>query len=89
MNKKKHTDQNDEAVELDYKRIPLSQVVYVDIDDEVSSIYDRVKQKNLPTVYVVIPNKAVLFQSIINVKILKRKAKDDGTELVFITKDKR
>lgn len=86
-NKPEETTENQE-VEIHYKKIPLSQVVYVDIDDEVSSIYDRIKSKKSDPVYIVIPNKAVLFQSIVNVKILKRKAKDEGKEIMFITKDK-
>lgn len=70
------------------KKIPLSHVIHVDIDDEVSTIFDRLKAKNAELVYLVVPYRAVLFQSIVNVKILKRKAKDIEKEIAFITKDK-
>lgn len=70
------------------QKIPLSQVVHVDIDDEVSAIFERVAKKKNDLVYIVVPYRAVLFQSIVNVKILKRKAKDEGKEIAFITKDK-
>jgi len=70
------------------KRIPLSNTIHVDIDDEVGSIFDRIKKKRCNTVYLIIPKRSVLFQSIINVKILKRKAKDIDKDIAFVTKDK-
>ena len=84
--KEKKIKEDDSEVEL--HKIPLSQVVHTDIDDEISSVFDRVKSKPAELVYIVVPYRAVLFQSIVNVKILKRKAKDIGKEIAFITKDK-
>lgn len=69
-------------------KIPLSHVIHVDIDDEVSSIYERIKSKKADLVYLIVPYRAVLFQSIVNVKILRRKTKDIDKEIAFITKDK-
>jgi hypothetical protein len=84
--KDKKLKKQDTEVEL--HKIPLSQVVHTDIDDEVSSVFDRVKAKPSDLVYIVVPHRAVLFQSIVNVKILKRKAKDMNKDIAFITKDK-
>ncbi len=85
MNEKpeKIEDDKDEV-----RKIPLSKVIYIDIDDEVSTIFDRVKAKKSTKVFLVVPMRSVLFQSAINVKILKRKTKDLGKEIHFITKDK-
>ena len=84
--KDKKLKKQDTEVEL--HKIPLSQVVHTDIDDEVTSVFDRVKAKPSDLVYIVVPHRAVLFQSIVNVKILKRKAKDMNKDIAFITKDK-
>lgn len=73
---------------IKYNHIPLSQVVYVNIDDEVATVYDQIQKKTKDKVYIIAPNRAVLFQSIINLKILKRKATDLKKEIVLITTDK-
>lgn len=71
-----------------YNQIPLSQVVYVNIDDEVATIFDQIQRKTKDKIYLIAPNRAVLFQSLINLKILKRKATDLKKELILITTDK-
>ena len=81
--KAKETTQEEEV-----KKIPLSKVIYTEIDDEVSSIFDRIKSKKTKEVFIVVPLRSILFQSIINVKILKRKTDEIGKNLAFITKDK-
>lgn len=71
-----------------YNHIPLSHVVYVNIDDEVATVFDQIKKKNKDQIYIIAPNRAVIFQSSINLKILKRKAADLGKVIVLITTDK-
>jgi len=94
MTKKNPSKKEKEAVKkqtkkkVPTKRIPLADVIHVDIDDEVGSIFDRIKKKRAETVYLIVPKRSVVFQSIINVKILKRKAKDIDKNIAFITKDK-
>ena len=68
--------------------ISAKKVVYIEIDDEVTSVYDRIKNLKIKHIYLVIPRRSVLFQSIVNLKILKRKANDDGKNLYVITNDK-
>jgi hypothetical protein len=71
-----------------YKHIPLSHVIYVNIDDEVATIFDQIQKKNKDKIYIIAPNRAVIFQSAINLKILKRKSADLKKELILITTDK-
>jgi len=80
LNKKKSAPKN--------KRISLAHTIHVDIDEEVGAIFERIKKKTCDTVYLIVPKRSVLFQSIINVKIIKRKAKDIGKDIAFVTKDK-
>lgn len=73
---------------VELTKIPLKDVLYVEIDDEVGGIFDRLQAKTSKTVYLVVPKRSVLFQSIINVKILSRKASDIDKKIAFVTKDK-
>jgi hypothetical protein len=76
-----------EAVE-DGEVISTKKVVYAEIDDEITSIYDKIRAVNASDVYVVLPKRAALFQSIVNLKILKRKAESLKKKLYFVTNDK-
>lgn len=71
----------------EYKSLPLNRVIYVNIDDEVATIYDQILKKKHTHIYLVVPNRADLFQSIINLKILKRKASDISKEIAVVTTD--
>ncbi len=62
-------------------------VLYTEIDDEVTSIYDKLKQLKIKNVYIVVPKRSILFQSIVNLKILKRKAEDLEKNIYIITND--
>lgn len=62
-------------------------IIYIEIDDEITAIYDRLKQMKLKNLYLVVPKRAVLFQSIVNLKILKRKAEDLGKNIFIVTND--
>lgn len=69
------------------KRQNAKKVLYIEIDDEVTQIYDRLKQLKMKNVYIVAPKRAILFQSIVNLRILKRKAEDLGKNIFIITND--
>lgn len=62
-------------------------VVYIEIDDEVTTVYDRIKPLKMKNIYLVVPKRAMLFQSIVNLKILKRKGEDLDKNIYIITND--
>lgn len=62
-------------------------VLYIEIDDEVTTIYDRMKSQKIKNLYLVVPKRAILFQSIVNLKILKRKAEDLEKNIYIVTND--
>jgi len=62
-------------------------VVYIEIDDEVTTVYDRIKPLKMKNIYLVVPKRAMLFQSIVNLKILKRKGEDLEKNIYIITND--
>jgi hypothetical protein len=67
--------------------ISKKKVVYIEIDDEVTSVYDRIKSVRSKHIYIVAPKRAILFQSVVNLKILHRKAEEKGKVIYLITND--
>ncbi|NIA02061.1 MAG: hypothetical protein GWP15_01630, partial [Nitrospirae bacterium] len=68
--------------------VSKKKVIYAEIDDEVTDIYDKLSSVRAKHVYIVLPKRAIFFQSIVNLKILKRKADDTEKIIYFITNDK-
>ena len=64
------------------------QIVYVEVDEEVASIFNRIKSIKKKDIFLVVPRKAILFQSVVNLKILKSKLKDKKKNLVIVTTDR-
>ncbi len=62
-------------------------VVYIDIDDEITAIIDKVRTSNEKIVALVLPKRATVFQSIVNMKLLKRTADDAKKHVVLITNE--
>ncbi|MEI8338472.1 MAG: hypothetical protein WCF91_00910 [bacterium] len=61
--------------------------IYVDIDDEITTVIDKVKSSDAKVVALVLPKRAGVFQSIVNMKLLKRAAEADKKNLVLITSE--
>lgn len=89
IQKKKISSGPDDRQENSRNRSPQNgkKVLYVEIDDEVTSVYDKLNRLKHKNVYLVIPQRAVLFQSAINLKILKRKAEDLNKNIFLVTND--
>lgn len=89
MSSKRISDSSDDDSNVTtVKRVmKTKKVIYIEIDDEVTSIYDRMKKLKMKNVYLVVPKRAIIFQSIVNLKILKRKAEDLKKNIYIITND--
>src|ERR1700732_4612877 len=59
--------------------------IYIDIDDEITGIIDKLRGSSGKIVALVLPKRAAVFQSIVNMKLLKRAADDAKKNLVLIT----
>jgi hypothetical protein len=66
----------------------MHQTFYIDIDEEITSIIERLKKARASEVIIVVPKRALLIQSIVNLRILKRQADDSGMQLMIVTQDK-
>jgi len=60
-------------------------VIYIDIDDEITSVIDKVQSSDAKILALVLPKRAAVFQSIVNMKLLKRAADEAKKRLVLIT----
>jgi hypothetical protein len=61
--------------------------IYIDVDDDITSIIDKVKSSHLQIVALVLPKRASVLQSTVNMKLLKRTADQAGKKPVLITSE--
>lgn len=61
--------------------------VYVDVDEEITSIVDKVTSSATPIVALVLPKRASVLQSSVNMKLLKRAADQNDKQVVLITSE--
>lgn len=61
--------------------------VYIDIDDEITAVIEKVRASQHKIVALVLPKRATVFQSIVNLKLLKRAGKDSDKRVVLITSE--
>jgi hypothetical protein len=66
---------------------PSKEVLYVDVDDEITSIIDKVENSSHKVVALVLPKRAASLQSIVNMKLLARSAETAGKSPVLITSE--
>ncbi len=66
---------------------PGKETVYVDVDDEITSIIDKVDGAKEKIVALVLPKRATVLQSIVNMRLLKRNAEKAGKSVVLITNE--
>ncbi|MDD5489950.1 MAG: hypothetical protein PHP25_04710, partial [Candidatus Moranbacteria bacterium] len=62
--------------------------LYIDIDEEITSIVDRVRKASADEVIVVVPKRALLIQSLVNLKLLKKEANRRKKRLMIVTQDR-
>ncbi|NTU67014.1 MAG: hypothetical protein HGB08_03780 [Candidatus Moranbacteria bacterium] len=66
----------------------MHQTFYIDIDEEITSIAERLRKAETKDVIMVVPKQASLIQSIVNLKLLKKEAQKKGINLIMVTQDK-
>ncbi|MDB5169052.1 MAG: hypothetical protein JWO41_408 [Candidatus Saccharibacteria bacterium] len=59
--------------------------IYIDIDDEITGIIDKFNASDGKIVALVLPKRAAVLQSIVNMKLLKRAADQSKKNLVLVT----
>ena len=64
---------------------PKPRTIYIDIDDEITAIIDKLRSSFAKVVAFVLPKRATTLQSIVNMKLLKRAADQEKKNLVLVT----
>lgn len=64
-------------------------VVYIDVDEEITSIVSKVSSSKKSIVALVLPKRAAVLQSIVNMKLLKRASDQNDKQVVLITSEAR
>jgi hypothetical protein len=61
--------------------------IYIDVDDEITNIIEKVKDSPNSIVALVLPKRATVLQSIVNMKLLQRSATNAKKKVVLITSE--
>lgn len=62
-------------------------LIYIDTDDDVTSIVGKIKKSTEAVVALVPPKRIGVLQSVVNLKLLQRAAKNEKKHLVIVTTD--
>ncbi|MEI7759073.1 MAG: hypothetical protein WCJ05_02740, partial [bacterium] len=65
----------------------IKDTIYIDVDEEITGIIDKIQESDKKVVALVLPKRASVFQSIVNLKLLKRAAEKNSQNLVLITSE--
>lgn len=65
----------------------MHQTFYIDIEEEISSVVDRLNKSMSVDNYFVVPKRALFLQSIVNLKLLKRESEKIGKQIFIVTQD--
>jgi len=65
----------------------MHQTFYIDVDEEIASVIDRLKKSMAFDNYFVVPKRAIFLQSIVNLKLLKREAEKVKKHVILVTQE--
>lgn len=61
--------------------------IYIDADEEITAVIDKLRQESATTISIVVPKGAALLQSVVNLKLLKKEADEHGKDIALVTAD--
>jgi hypothetical protein len=64
------------------------ETIYIDVDDEITNIIEKVRSSKADIVALVLPKRAATLQSLVNMKLLKKSAEQADKNLVLVTTEK-
>lgn len=66
---------------------PQKDTIYIDVDDEITAVIEKVLASSGRVIALVLPKRATVFQSVVNMKLLKRTATNAKKHVVLITSE--
>ncbi len=67
----------------------MHKTIYIEADEEITSVIDRVRKEGSPDIFIVIPKNAMLVQGVINLKLLKKESAKMKKNVILVTNDKQ
>ncbi len=65
----------------------MPQTFYIEVDEEIISVIGRLRKSSSQENYFVFPKRALVLQSIINLRLFQREAQKLGKKIILVTKD--
>jgi len=66
----------------------MEKVLYLESDEEITSILERIKKLKAKNIGLVIPRDALILQSLVNLKLLKKETKNLKKDIVLVCPDR-
>lgn len=67
----------------------MHQTFYVEIDEEISLVVEKLRKSLSPDNYFVLPGRSLVAQSAVNLKLLKREAEKLQKNIIIVTQDEQ
>lgn len=67
----------------------VKDTIYIDVEEEITGIVSKVQDSSKDIVALVLPKRASVLQSVVNMKLLKRSAEQASKKVVLITSESR
>lgn len=65
----------------------MSQTFYIESDEEIISVIGKLRKSSTELNYFVIPKRALILQSIVNLRLFQREAQKLGKKIILVTQD--
>lgn len=65
----------------------MPQTFYIESDEEIISVIGRLRKSSAELNYFVIPKRALILQSIVNLRLFQREAQKLGKKIILVTQD--
>src|SRR4051794_40738177 len=66
---------------------PGKETIYIDVEDEITAIIDKVEASKSKIVVLMLPKRATTLQSVVNMRLMKRAADTAKKNLVLVTSE--
>ncbi len=66
---------------------PSKDTIYIDAEDEITAIIEKVRDSSAKVVALVLPKRSSTMQSVVNLKLLQKTANDAKKNVVLVTSD--
>lgn len=67
--------------------MPMPQTFYIENDEEIISVIGRLRKSSFEENYFVFPKRALVLQSIVNLRLFQREAEKLGKKIIIVTQD--